>query len=54
MSGHNMDQGFAAWRKQADAGLKSRYCIDFRDAGLDEEELRSYAKSFPKAVEFVS
>jgi hypothetical protein len=45
---------FAEWLRLANANLTNRYAIDFRDAGLDEEELRRYAAGFPEREEFVS
>ena len=41
------------WRRRAEALLKSTYAIDFTDAGLDAEDVRRYASSFPDAKEFV-
>ena len=44
---------FEKWRQQANRELKTRYSIDFCDAGLTEKDLRSYFESFEAPEEFV-
>lgn len=54
MPRESYSKSFAGWLRRANSDLKTRYSIDFHDAGLDERELRNYAISFPQAAEFVS
>jgi hypothetical protein len=44
---------FEKWRPQADHELKTRYSINFDDAGLTESDLRSFFESFKVPAEFV-
>ncbi len=46
-------EDFAEWHRRADLDLKDRYGINFIDAGLDDQELRTHAAHFPKPAEFM-
>jgi hypothetical protein len=47
------EDDFGKWRQLSERELKTRYSIDFDDAGLTETDLRSLFESFKVPAEFV-
>lgn len=42
------------WKCEVDRLMKAFYAIDSCDAGLDDDELQTYAISLPEPADFVS
>jgi hypothetical protein len=52
MSVQSWEHGFGDWLRNANGRLKERFALDFVDAGLSEEELRTCAERFHDPVKF--